>query len=88
MESIGVITWSNSPYTLSASMTLRMAEKSPGMSRWNVSENFDCISSAHWVARPFGHTTSVRRTSPRVFSSSRMSPASMVLPKPTSSASR
>ena len=43
---------------------------------------------AAWVAIPFGETTNVRRTSPRSLSSRMTSPASIVLPRPTSSASR
>jgi hypothetical protein len=46
------------------------------------------ISLTHWLTNPFGAITSVRLTSPRSFNSLRTSPASIVLPKPTSSARR
>src|SRR5438552_1985444 len=52
----------------------------------NGRENFVSISSRHWSVRAAGVRTSARCTSPRTAYSLRMSPASIVLPRPTSSA--
>ena len=60
---------------------------SSGSTSWNVSPKWKRISLTHWVTSPFGAMTSVRLTSPRSLSSRMMRPASMVLPRPTSSAS-
>ena len=50
--------------------------------------NFVVISSSHCGSSNFGASTSVRVTRFRAMSSERMSPAEIVLPNPTSSASK
>ena len=53
-------------------------------SKWRP--NFFCISSRHWRLTDAGQTTSMNSTRWRRSSSCAMSPASMVFPRPTSSA--
>jgi hypothetical protein len=52
-------------------------------SAWNLSLN----SSCHWRVSPAGVTISVRLALPRYKSACHTMPASMVFPRPTSSAS-
>ena len=78
-----------------ASTTGRSAPAAPASRRWAAGSrpartvgipNLRSSSSCHWVTSPAGVMTSARPASPRSLSSARISPASMVLPSPTSSA--
>ena len=68
--------------------TFRQVEKSPGITSRKSSLKCVRISLTHWVTRPVGATTRTRSISPRILSSRNTSPASIVLPSPTSSARR
>ena len=61
---------------------------SPGNINWNDSLKWVCISLTHWLTNPLGAQTRIRFASPRNFNSRMTSPASIVLPRPTSSANR
>ena len=60
----------------------------PAATSTNSSPKCWAISATHWSCTPLGATIRILRTRPRAFSSLMTSPASIVLPSPTSSAKR